>query len=104
MRKIFLIEGMHCAACSASVNRVVSKLTGVSYCSVSLITKKMIVEFDENLVDESQIGNAVSKAGFKMVQFVKNKNDEEIKRKLIQRKRTLILSIILLIPLLIVSI
>ena len=41
------ISGMSCAACSSSVQRVVSKLTGVESCEVNLITGKMTVNYDE---------------------------------------------------------
>ena len=38
---------MSCAACSSSVQRVVSKLNGVESCEVNLITGKMTVNYDE---------------------------------------------------------
>lgn len=41
------ISGMSCAACSSSVQRVVSKLNGVESCEVNLITGKMTVNYDE---------------------------------------------------------
>lgn len=41
------ISGMSCAACSSSMQRVVSKLNGVESCDVNLITGKMTVNFDE---------------------------------------------------------
>ena len=41
------ISGMSCAACSASVQRVVSKLDGVESCEVNLVTEKMTVVYDE---------------------------------------------------------
>ena len=35
--KVYDISGMSCAACSASVTRVVSRLEGVTECDVNLI-------------------------------------------------------------------
>ncbi len=58
------ITGMSCAACSASVNRVVSKLEGVTECQVNLITGKMTVTFDETRVSEEDFFRVVKKAGF----------------------------------------
>ena len=41
------ISGMHCAACSSAVNRVISRLEGVTECEVNLITEKMRVTYNE---------------------------------------------------------
>ena len=38
------VTGMSCAACSARVEKAVSKVEGVTACSVSLLTKSMGVE------------------------------------------------------------
>ena len=38
------VTGMSCAACSARVEKAVSKLDGVTSCSVSLLTNSMGVE------------------------------------------------------------
>ncbi len=61
---IYNITGMSCAACSASVNRVVSRLEGVTECNVNLITGKMTVTFDEKRVTEGDFFRVVEKAGF----------------------------------------
>lgn len=55
---------MSCAACSASVTRVVSRLEGVENCEVNLITGKMTVNFDENKTGEADFIRVVEKAGF----------------------------------------
>ncbi len=63
----YLIGGMHCAACSASVQRVVSKKDGIARCEVNLITEKMQVEYDESKITPADIIFAVTKAGFTAV-------------------------------------
>lgn len=55
---------MSCAACSSSVQRVVSKLDGVETCDVNLITGKMTVDYDETKTGESDFIRVVEKAGF----------------------------------------
>ena len=40
----FNVTGMSCAACSSRVEKAVSKLDGVTSCSVSLLTNSMGVE------------------------------------------------------------
>ena len=58
------ISGMHCAACSASVERVTRRLDGVERSDVNLTTGIMTICYDENLVGSDQIVAKVQKAGF----------------------------------------
>ena len=58
------ISGMHCAACSASVERVTRKLPGVERSDVNLTTGIMTICYDESQVGEAQIVANVQKAGF----------------------------------------
>ncbi|MGN0493547.1 MAG: heavy metal translocating P-type ATPase [Acutalibacteraceae bacterium] len=60
----YIISGMSCAACSSSVQRVVSRLDGVESCEVNLITGKMTVNFDESKTGEADFIRVVEKAGF----------------------------------------
>ncbi len=55
------VTGMTCAACSARVEKAVSKLPGVASCSVSLLTNSMGVEGDINPQD---VVRAVEQAGY----------------------------------------
>ena len=57
----FNITGMSCAACSARVEKAVSKLEGVENCSVNLLTNSMSVE---GSVTDAEIIDAVEKAGY----------------------------------------
>lgn len=59
--KQFTVTGMSCAACSARVEKAVSKVEGVSSCSVSLLTNSMGVE---GTASESAIIKAVEEAGY----------------------------------------
>lgn len=64
MQKKFTVEGMSCSACSASVERAVGRLEGVKSASVDLLSKTLICDFDEKIIDDGRIILAVSKAGF----------------------------------------
>ncbi|MCD7771437.1 MAG: heavy metal translocating P-type ATPase [Oscillospiraceae bacterium] len=55
------VTGMSCAACSARVEKAVSKVEGVSSCSVSLLTNSMGVEGTASPAD---IISAVENAGY----------------------------------------
>lgn len=57
----YSVSGMSCAACSARVEKAVSKVPGVTSCSVSLLTNSMGVEGDAS--PESVIA-AVESAGY----------------------------------------
>lgn len=59
--KQYNVTGMSCAACSARVEKAVSKLDGVTSCSVSLLTNSMGVE--GNVTPEEVIA-AVERAGY----------------------------------------
>ncbi|MCD7823427.1 MAG: heavy metal translocating P-type ATPase [Oscillospiraceae bacterium] len=55
------VTGMSCAACSARVEKAVSKVEGVTSCSVSLLTNSMGVE---GTASPSDIISAVENAGY----------------------------------------
>ena len=55
------VTGMSCAACSARVEKAVSKVPGVTSCSVSLLTNSMGVE---GTASDKAIISAVQKAGY----------------------------------------
>ena len=58
----YSVSGMHCAACSARVEKAVSKLDGVTVCSVNLLTNSMGVE---GTASPESIIKAVKDAGYK---------------------------------------
>jgi len=68
-KETYIIGGMSCAACSASVQKVVSRLDGVSFCEVNLITEKMEVEYDEEKLSFDDFKRVVTKAGFEITPF-----------------------------------
>ena len=103
------VNGMTCAACSARVEKAVSKVNGVNTVSVSLLTNSMGVEGTALDID---IIKAVEQAGYEA--SVKgtgsksdNKNqldDEYLQDKETPRlKRRLIVSLCFLLPLMYVS-
>ena len=59
--KQYTVAGMSCAACSARVEKAVSKVDGVTSCSVSLLTNSMGVE---GSATDAQIVEAVEQAGY----------------------------------------
>lgn len=105
----FDVIGMTCAACEANVTKAVSRLDGVSQAEVSLLSNSMKVEFDPQKVSPEKIEQAVSNIGYTAVLQGQKLSQEqgglseqwEEKQKKIQaqmneKKKTLIISIVLL--------
>lgn len=71
--KQYNIKGMSCATCSARVEKAVSKVSGVTSCSVNLLTNSMSVE---GSAADSDIIKAVKNAGYG-ASSIKNKEKAE---------------------------
>ena len=71
LNKVFKVEGMTCAVCAKRVQKVVSKLNGVEDADVNLATEKLTVKYNEEILDEKDIMNAVEKAGYKLIKKTK---------------------------------
>ncbi len=69
------IEGMHCAACAASVERVTGRLPGVETASVNMATGELYLLRDPKKASPAEVMAAVAKAGFTASQ---NRPPEEL--------------------------
>jgi len=58
------ITGMTCAACSARIEKVVSKMDGVNNISVNLLTKRATVQYNNEKVKIDEIINRIEKIGY----------------------------------------
>ena len=67
INKSLQIQGMTCAACAKTVEKVAKKLNGVSDASVNFATEKLNISFDENKLTISELQTAVEKAGYKAI-------------------------------------
>ena len=104
-KETFLISGMSCSACSAAVERAVSKLNGIKKAEVNLLANSMYTEFSEDLLSVEDIISAVTDAGYKAeVKSSANKStDANLKKKADKIKFQLILSTVFLIALMFIS-
>ncbi len=103
----YLITGMSCASCSAHVEKAVSKVDGVSSCSVNLLTNSMSVE---GTASPSAIISAVTAAGYgaelkgaKGESAVKTMDDDLKDRETPKLLARLIASLVFLLPLMYIS-
>jgi len=95
------IYGMTCAACSTRIEKAISKMPGVTAASINLATESGMVEYVPGLLSINEITDKIAKLGYeaKLKEEAKEKashKEEEIKDK----KRKLIISILLSLPLL----
>ena len=95
MNKKYSVTGMTCAACSSGIERTVSKLDGVSSCSVSLMGESMDVTFDESKLSDGDIRAAVTSLGYGAYDYGKAPVK---KQKGLTLKLRFFLSLVLLIP------
>lgn len=63
-RQTFLIKGMTCASCAATVEKVVGNLPEVTQASVNLATEKMTVAMEDTPEITEKIQQAVKEAGY----------------------------------------
>lgn len=115
MKEKFKVTGMTCSACSSRVEKTVSKLEGTDQVSVNLLTGTMQVTYDDNLIDDGKIIQAVEKAGYgasvdsgeRAAAKSSGTGADEASRAALdeakQMKRRLIWSVVLLVPLMYVS-
>lgn len=110
MKKVkFDVQGMTCSSCQAHVENAVKKLEGAKSVNVNLLSNNMMVEYDEKILDNSKIINAVIDAGYganlsdennKKKDDSKKDNTKEIIKSM---KKRLIISICFLIPLMYIA-
>ena len=52
MKNKFKIKGLDCANCAAELERAIQKIEGVQSASISFMTEKLVVEYNEAQKDE----------------------------------------------------
>ncbi len=104
----FDVTGMSCAACSARVEKAVSKVEGTKDVSVNLLTNSMQLAYDENQTSPAAIIQTVVDAGYGA--SVKGKPaaaaapaEDPVKKNMEEIRHRLIGSVILVIPALYLS-
>jgi len=96
------ISGMSCAACSAKIEKKLSKMVGVSKANVNLTTEKATVEFDASKVKVSELIKAVQALGYeaeRAEEVTKDREKEQREKEIKKLRITLVISTILSSPL-----
>lgn len=110
MKKVkFDVQGMTCSSCSAHVENAVKKLEGIESVNVNLLSNNMMVEYDEKVLDNNKIINAVVDAGYEANLSEQNNKKKDKPQKdntkeiIKSMKKRLIISICFLIPLMYIA-
>lgn len=107
------VGGMTCSACSAHVEKAVSRVRGVEKAEVNLLTNSMTVRYDSKICSQKDIIDAVEEGGYTASlpsddksgpSKSKRESPAEIRKKEFEEmKKRLIGSVIFLIPLFYIS-
>ena len=84
--KQYEVTGMSCAACSARVEKAVSKVEGVTSCSVNLLTNSMGVE---GSAEAQKVIEAVEAAGYKAAEKDRGESGADKEKRAAQKKEEL---------------
>ena len=102
----YKIEGMHCAACATSSQRVLSRMKGVQQAEVNYANKSAVIAFDELEVTFEDMQKKLSKLGYALYEDTERIRLEQAKKeqeRLQLLKKKLTLAIILATPLLLLG-
>ncbi|TSA45204.1 heavy metal translocating P-type ATPase [bacterium] len=66
-KETYKIRGMHCASCVGTIERVLLKTAGVRSASVNFASESALIEFDENVVSESDLAKIVESVGYHLI-------------------------------------
>lgn len=107
------VEGMTCASCVVRIEKLISKIEGVSNVSVNFASEKASFDIDSSVADYNKIAEAVENAGYKIdfsslnkekiiaeTENYLNKKESEYERGL---KRDFFFAAVLSIPILILN-
>lgn len=99
----FIITGMTCSACSARVEKAVTKLEGTADVSVNLLTNSMQLAYDEGKLDAGTIIAAVENAGYgasvkRQENAAPQKEESPLEREAAALKKRLLWSLFFLFP------
>jgi Cu+-exporting ATPase len=105
MKKITLdINGMHCASCSAVINKALTKTDGVVKSNVNLTTNKATIQYNENKLTPDTLISVVKSKGYGAnLNTGKTNNSENEKKEIKNLKNKFIFSLILTIPVFVLS-
>ncbi len=104
IKKIFKIEGMHCASCASVIENTLKKQKGVLSINVNFASEKAVVTFNPAIISVERIKALIKKSGYRAseesLEELKGRRRKDRERQRIrQLKRNFLISLVLGIPL-----
>jgi len=75
-KKTFKIDGLHCASCAQSVQKILSKNSSISFCRVNYGTSRVYIESKED-ISIALLNSALEKAGYFISEWQQSKNSRK---------------------------
>lgn len=72
-KETFIVEGLHCASCVKRVEETLLSLKGVKSANVNLANGSALVEYDESLINPSDMKNSIDSLGY-VFKIIKTKS------------------------------
>jgi len=91
------IDGMHCAACSARVEKALSSLKGVISASVNLGLEEASIEYDDRYLKVEDIEKTIESLGYSVRESIILTENEQIQKVQIARKNMIQMWIVAII-------
>lgn len=90
-KKTFKISGMHCASCVLTIEKVLKNLPGVKNAEVNFASESALIEFDNNVVSEKDLADAVESIGYNLkIDKASDKTDKKEKEPEIKKDNELV--------------
>lgn len=104
-KKIFPIDGLHCAGCAARVEKILNASEAVVDASVNLASANVKIEYNPNKISPEVLEKMVDEAGYKLIisDFNRDKTDQHRRVEYDSLKVETIWSAILSVPLFIIG-
>lgn len=103
--KTLRLEGMTCAACAKTIERVTRKLDGIVEANVNFATEKLSISFDPSKVRMTDIKKVIEKAGYKASEeeITVDKDKERKEKEIKSLWNRFVISAVFGIPLLLIA-
>ncbi|MFH2104805.1 MAG: heavy metal translocating P-type ATPase [Parcubacteria group bacterium] len=94
----YKISGMHCTACSLTIEKTLQKKPGIKKANVNFATEEANIEYEADQIDDKKIVSLIKKAGYEAINQ-KDSASGDSKVKEIKKTRNLfIVSLLLSLP------
>lgn len=67
IKRTYKLSGMSCASCALSVESYLSTSKGISSAKVNFANEKLVIEYDELIIDENKIFSLVKQLGYEVI-------------------------------------